>query len=79
MSAGPLRKCPRCGKLKLTRLIGAGAGVIFKGSGFYETDYKRAGAGAGSKAGGDGQSDSKAAEKPESKGTDSESREASKS
>lgn len=36
-----LRKCPKCGKLKLQRLIGAGAGIIFKGSGFYETDYKR--------------------------------------
>ena len=34
------RKCPECGKLKLVRLIGAGAGIIFKGSGFYETDYK---------------------------------------
>lgn len=41
MTAGALRKCPSCGKLKLRRLIGAGAGVIFKGSGFYETDYKR--------------------------------------
>lgn len=36
-----LRKCPECGKFKLHRLIGSGAGVIFKGSGFYETDYKK--------------------------------------
>jgi putative FmdB family regulatory protein len=36
----PLRKCPKCGKLKLKRLIGTGAAVIFKGSGFYATDYK---------------------------------------
>ena len=36
-----LRKCPECGRLKLERLIGAGAGILFKGSGFYETDYKR--------------------------------------
>ena len=35
-----LRKCPECGKLKLKRLIGAGAGLIFKGSGFYTTDYR---------------------------------------
>lgn len=35
-----LRKCPECGKNKLRRLIGAGAGLIFKGSGFYITDYK---------------------------------------
>ncbi|MEM1445882.1 MAG: zinc ribbon domain-containing protein [Planctomycetota bacterium] len=40
ITAKPLRKCPACGKLKLQRLIGTGAGVIFKGSGFYETDYR---------------------------------------
>lgn len=36
-----LKKCPKCGKLKLDRLIGSGTGIIFKGSGFYETDYKK--------------------------------------
>lgn len=40
MSAKPSKKCPQCGKMKLKRLIGSGAGVIFKGSGFYETDYR---------------------------------------
>ena len=40
MTAKPLRKCPQCKKQKLKRLIGTGAGVIFKGSGFYETDYR---------------------------------------
>jgi putative FmdB family regulatory protein len=35
------RKCPKCGKMRLRRLIGSGSGIIFKGSGFYETDYKR--------------------------------------
>ena len=40
IKAKPLRKCPSCGALKLKRLIGTGAGVIFKGSGFYETDYR---------------------------------------
>ncbi|HVS39805.1 MAG TPA: zinc ribbon domain-containing protein [Gemmataceae bacterium] len=40
MSEPPLTKCPKCGKKKLTRLFGTGAGVIFKGSGFYETDYR---------------------------------------
>ncbi len=34
------RKCPECGKLKLRRLFGTGAAVVFKGSGFYETDYR---------------------------------------
>ncbi len=36
-----LKKCPACSKNKLYRLIGAGNGIIFKGSGFYETDYKK--------------------------------------
>lgn len=36
----PLRKCPACGKLKLRRLFGTGAAILFKGSGFYETDYR---------------------------------------
>ena len=36
----PKKKCPECGKLKLERVIGAGAGFIFKGSGFYLTDYR---------------------------------------
>ena len=40
MTEKHLKKCPKCGKLSLQRLIGAGSGIIFKGSGFYETDYK---------------------------------------
>ncbi len=40
ITARPLRKCPKCKKNSLNRLIGAGAAVIFKGSGFYETDYR---------------------------------------
>ena len=40
ITAAALRKCPSCGKLKLRRLIGPGAAVIFKGGGFYETDYR---------------------------------------
>ena len=42
MSAKPKRSCPSCKKLKLERLIGTGAAVLFKGSGFYETDYRSA-------------------------------------
>ena len=34
------KKCPECGKLKLRRLFGTGAAVVFKGSGFYQTDYR---------------------------------------
>jgi len=40
ITAKPSRKCPDCGKLKAKREIGPGAGVIFKGSGFYQTDYR---------------------------------------
>ena len=40
ITARPIRKCPKCGKLKVKRLLGTGAGVIFKGSGFYSTDYR---------------------------------------
>jgi len=40
ITARPLRKCPRCGKVGVKRLIGVGAGIIFRGSGFYETDYR---------------------------------------
>lgn len=40
ITAKPLRKCPQCGELSLKRLIGCGAGIIFKGSGFYCTDYR---------------------------------------
>ncbi|MHC5211583.1 MAG: FmdB family zinc ribbon protein [Planctomycetota bacterium] len=47
-----LLKCRECGKRKLRRLIGSGAGILFKGSGFYETDYKRA-SGASGKTGND--------------------------
>ena len=40
ITASPKRKCPECRRLKLKRIIGMGAGIIFKGSGFYETDYR---------------------------------------
>ncbi len=61
-----LRKCPKCGKNKLRRLIGAGSGIIFKGSGFYETDYKRSRAGStGPAEKPAGKSESKPESKPE--------------
>lgn len=63
MKDRPKRKCPECGEMKLQRLIGAGAGIIFKGSGFYETDYRsaeykkkaEAEQGGGQSSGGEGQ------------------------
>jgi putative FmdB family regulatory protein len=42
-SDAPLTKCPKCKKNKLERLFGGGGAIIFKGGGFYETDYRRAG------------------------------------
>jgi putative FmdB family regulatory protein len=39
-SAEPLKICPSCGSDKLRRLFGTGAAILFKGSGFYETDYR---------------------------------------
>ncbi len=41
-----LKKCPKCQKPKLHRLIGSGSGFVFKGRGFYETDYKQKGSSA---------------------------------
>jgi putative FmdB family regulatory protein len=71
MSAPPVRKCPQCGKAKVKRLLGTGAGIIFKGSGFYITDYRDAsykekakaesGTGAESGAKSDGQAETKPA------------------
>lgn len=47
MSEKPETKCPKCGK-KVQRLIGGGSGVSFKGTGFYETDYKKSSGSSGS-------------------------------
>ena len=43
MSEEPLKKCPKCKKSKYRRLFGAGAAIMFKGSGFYQTDYRSEG------------------------------------
>lgn len=60
-----LKKCPKCKKSKLRRLFGTGAAVVFKGSGFYTTDYRsdayKKDAKA-DKAGGEGKSESKSSE-----------------
>lgn len=50
MKDDPLKKCPKCKKLKLRRLVGSGIGVIFKGAGFYQTDYRSESYTAGAKA-----------------------------
>lgn len=48
MKDEPLKKCPKCEKNALKRLLGTGAGLIFKGSGFYITDYKKNGSSSSS-------------------------------
>ena len=40
ITAAPVKRCPECGKAKVRRLISTGGGMIFKGSGFYITDYR---------------------------------------
>ena len=69
ISGDRLKKCPKCGKMKLHRLIGSGSGIIFKGSGFYETDYKRKGTPASSSSKGpDKESKPKTDSKPAKSG-----------
>ena len=77
---GVKRKCPECGKMKLRRLFGTGAAVVFKGSGFYQTDYRsdsyKKGAEAEKKAKekkDKSASDKSSADKPKSKSKDSKS------
>jgi putative FmdB family regulatory protein len=65
ITADPIKKCPECGKNKVKRLIGIGAGMIFKGSGFYITDYRDKSYSEKAKAESGG-GDSKPAEKTES-------------
>ena len=62
------RKCPECGKLKLRRLLGTGAAVVFKGSGFYQTDYRS-----------DSYHKAKAADKPQDGSSGADSSKSSKS
>jgi putative FmdB family regulatory protein len=69
------RKCPACNKQKLRRLFGTGAAVVFKGSGFYETDYRSESYKKGAeqeKKSGDKKAD-KSADKSANKGSDSAS------
>ncbi len=65
ISADPVRKCPECGRRKVRRRISAGGGLVFKGPGFYATDYRKppppgeAGEGSKEKSTGEKRSDSK--------------------
>jgi putative FmdB family regulatory protein len=62
------KKCPECGKPKLRRLFGTGAAVVFKGSGFYQTDYRSDSykkAAEKDKPAGESKSESKSESKPD--------------
>jgi putative FmdB family regulatory protein len=75
-----LTKCPECGKKKLRRLFGTGAAVMFKGSGFYTTDYRSDKYKAAAKADkSSGESKSSDAKSSDSKSSDSKSSGESKS
>lgn len=63
-----LKKCPECKKLKLKRLFGTGAAIMFKGSGFYQTDYRSDGYKKAAKA------DKKAASESKSDSSKSDSK-----
>lgn len=71
MTDAPRRTCPACGKRALERKIGTGAAVLFKGSGFYQTDYRsesyKKAAEAESKPAGESKSEAKAESKTEPK------------
>jgi putative FmdB family regulatory protein len=68
ITAEPQKKCPKCKKNKLRRLFGAGGGLIFKGSGFYQTDYRP-----------DSYKKAAEADKPKSESSDSSSKDSSSS
>ena len=79
ITAKPIKKCPECGKQSAVRVIGPGAGIIFKGTGFYQTDYRsdsyKKGAEAAKKATesstkSDSGGDTKSTTKSESKSSD---------
>jgi putative FmdB family regulatory protein len=89
IKAEPEKKCPKCGKRQAQRMIGAGAGIIFKGSGFYQTDYRSSGykkaaeadkkASEGTSAKSNGEKSDSGSAKSESKSAESKSTAESKS
>jgi len=72
ITASPDRTCPKCGKRKVRRKIGIGAAVLFKGTGFYETDYRSDGYSKAAEA------DRKTSETPKADATKKEGGEAAK-
>jgi putative FmdB family regulatory protein len=64
------RKCPDCGRNTLKRLFGTGAAIVFKGSGFYQTDYRSEGYKKAAEADKKPKSESKSEKKSETKKSD---------
>ena len=79
IKAEPETKCPECGKKKLRRLIGPGAAVIFKGSGFYQTDYRSKSYKKGAEAAKKARSESKSSDGKKDKSKSKESTKAAAS
>lgn len=79
IKADPIRACPKCRRNQVRRLLSTGAGLIFKGSGFYITDYRSesyknaAKAEAGTSSGGDSKPSDAASSKPAASDTSSAS------
>lgn len=73
ITAEPAKNCPKCGN-RVRRLIGGGAGIIFKGSGFYTTDYKKSSTSAGNGSSADQKKDSKESSGESAKSSSSESK-----
>jgi len=83
IKANPIRKCPSCGRQKAKRMIGPGAGIIFRGTGFYQTDYrsdsykKAAEADSKSQSDGNGKADKSASETKSTMSSESKPKKAS--
>ena len=73
MNDSPVKSCPKCKKRKAKRLLGLGAGLIFKGTGFYETDYKKTGGGDKKENSGDSDSSKSSDSSDSSKSSDKSS------
>jgi putative FmdB family regulatory protein len=68
------KPCPKCNKKKAKRMLGTGAGLIFKGSGFYTTDYKNKSSAGGDSGSASGDSEKKSEPKDKKKKEEKESK-----
>jgi putative FmdB family regulatory protein len=77
ITAEPTKRCPEC-KGKVKRLLGAGAGILFKGSGFYQTDYRTEGYKKSAESDKSASSSSKDSKKNSSAGSDKKKKKSAK-